>query len=148
MKICTLLSAFLLMASTVFGAVPGIVLGTWKTDGGDSQLELFKCADKVCGKVVWLKVPKYIDSKDGPVGATKVDRKCSDPAQRNRPIIGLQVMKGLTAKGGNRWDNGVCYDPETGKSYKCKMRLTAPNRLELRGYIGISLIGRNFSLTR
>jgi uncharacterized protein (DUF2147 family) len=123
-------------------------LGTWKTDGGDSQLELFTCADKICGKIVWLKVPRYIDVNDGPVGAIKVDRKSSDPALRNRPILGLQVMKGLTAKGGNRWDNGVCYDPESGRSYKCKMRLSSPGRLELRGYIGISLIGRTFALTR
>jgi uncharacterized protein (DUF2147 family) len=135
-------------AATAFGAVPGTVLGTWKTDGGDSQLELFTCADKICGKIVWLKVPRYIDSNDGPVGATKVDLKSSDPALRTRPILGLQVMKGLTAKGGNRWDNGVCYDPESGRSYKCKMRLSSPGRLELRGYIGISLIGRTFVLTR
>ena len=148
MKFCLFLLAILLTSTTAFAAVPGAVTGVWKTEGGDSQLELFKCADKMCGKIVWLKVPKYIDSNDGPVGTTKVDRKCSDPAQRNRPIIGLQVMKGLTAKDGNRWDNGICYDPETGKSYKCKMRLTAPDRLEMRGYIGISLIGRNFVLTR
>lgn len=148
MNVSLLLVTILLMSNTAFAAAPGTITGVWKTEGGDSQLELFKCADKMCGKIVWLKVPKYIDSNDGPVGTTKVDRKSSDPAQRNRPIIGLQVMKGLTAKGGNRWDNGVCYDPETGKSYKCKMRLTAPGRLELRGYIGISLIGRNFALTR
>lgn len=75
-------------------------------------------------------------------------RKNPDPALRNRPILGLPVMKGLTAKGANRWDNGYCYDPETGKSYKCKMYLKSPKRLELRGYIGISLIGRDFVLTR
>ena len=57
-------------------------------------------------------------------------------------------MKGLTAKGDKQWGNGTCYDPESGKSYKCKMKLTSPRRLELRGYIGISLIGRNFVLTR
>ena len=148
MKLSLFLVSFLLATSTAFAAVPAAVTGVWKTEGGDSQLELFKCADKVCGKIVWLKVPRYIDSNDGPIGATKVDRKSRNPTLRNRPILGLQVMKGLTATGGNQWDNGVCYDPETGKSYKCKMRLTAPNRLELRGYIGISLIGRNFALTR
>lgn len=148
MNVCIVIMTIIMTATTAFAAVPGNILGVWKTDGGDSQLELFKCADKVCGKIVWLKVPKYIDSNDGPVGATKVNRKCPDPTLRNRPILGLQVMKGLTAIGGNRWDNGICYDPETGKSYKCKMRQTAPNRLELRGYIGISLIGRNFALTR
>jgi len=148
MKICALLATLLLAATTAFGAVPANILGSWKTDGGDSKLELFKCGEKICGKIVWLKVPKYIDSNDGPLGKTKVDRKCPNPALRNRPILGLQVMKGLTATGVSTWENGTCYDPETGKSYKCKMRLSAPNQLELRGFIGISLIGRNFSLTR
>ena len=148
MQVWTCVATILLTAATAFGAGPGDVLGSWKTDGGDSQLELFTCGDKICGKIVWLKVPSYIDSKDGPVGKTKVDRKNPNPALRNRPILGLQVVNGLTPRGGNRWDKGVCYDPETGKSYKCKMLLKSPDRLELRGYIGISLIGRNFSLTR
>jgi len=148
MKVWTCLATVLLTAITAFGAGPGDVLGSWKTDGGDSRLELFRCGEKICGKIVWLKAPNYIDSKDGPVGKTKVDRKNPDPALRNRPILGLQVMKGLTFKGDKRWGNGACYDPETGKSYKCKMHLASPDRLELRGYIGISLIGRNYILTR
>lgn len=148
MKIGIACIVLMLASTTAFAAVPGTVTGVWKTEGGDSQLELFKCADKMCGKIVWLKVPRYIDCNDGPLGAIKVDRKCPDTSLRRRPILGLQVMKGLTATGRNQWENGTCYDPETGKSYKCKMRLTAPGRLELRGYIGISLIGRNFALTR
>lgn len=149
MKVCTLFAiGSLLAATTAFGAGTGDVLGVWKTDGGDSRLELFRCEDKICGKIVWLKVPNYIDSKDGPVGKTKVDRKNPGAALRNRPILGLQVMKGLTAKGVNRWENGTCYDPESGKSYTCKMQLDSPGKLKLRGYIGISLIGRSFGLTR
>jgi len=148
MKVWTFVATILLTAATAFGAGPGDVLGLWKTDGGDSQLELFTCGEKICGKIVWLKVPKYIDSNDGPVGRTKVDRKNPKPALRNRPILGLQVVNGLTARGSSRWDKGICYDPETGKSYKCKMQLKSPKRLEMRGYIGISLIGRNFGLTR
>ena len=148
MKIWIFLATVLLTATTSFGAVKGDILGSWKTDGGDSQLELFRCGEKICGKVAWLKVPTYIDGKDGPVGKTKVDRKNPNPALRNRPILGLQVMKGLTATGGARWGNGTCYDPETGKSYKCNMKLVSPSRLRMRGYIGISLIGRSFDLTR
>jgi uncharacterized protein (DUF2147 family) len=148
MKVWTFLLTVLLTATTVFGARPSNILGPWKTDGGDSRLELFRCGEKICGKIVWLKHPNYINSKDGPVGKTKVDRKDPNPALRSRPILGLHVMKGLIAKGGNRWENGTCYDPETGKSYQCKMQLVSPSRLELRGYIGVSLIGRNFVLTR
>jgi uncharacterized protein (DUF2147 family) len=138
----------MLSASTAFGAAPGDIFGMWKTDGGDSQLEFYRCGDKICGKIVWLKVPKYIDQKDGPLGRIKVDRKNPSPLLRTRPILGLQVMNGLTATGGNCWENGICYDPQSGRSYRCKMHLKTPGRLELRGYIGCSLFGRSFGLTR
>lgn len=147
-KIRIIIAVVLLSATTAFSAGSAEILGPWITQGGDSHLEFYKCGEKICGKIIRLKVPNYIDSNDGPVGKTKVDRKNPDPELRNRPILGLQVAKGLTPKGYNQWVNGTCYDPETGKSYKCKMKLVSPKRLELRGYIGISLIGRNFVLTR
>jgi len=148
MKVLAILFTVLLTTTSAYAAGPGDILGQWKSDGGDSRLELFNCACKICGKIVWLKVPKYIDPVDGPIGKTKVDWKNPEPALRNRPIIGLQVVKGLTPRSGNRWDGGTCYDPESGRSYKCKMQLATPDRLNLRGYIGVSLLGRNFSLTR
>jgi uncharacterized protein (DUF2147 family) len=148
MKVLALFVSVLISSTTAFGAGPGDVLGSWKTEGGDSRLELFKCGDKICGKIVWLKEPNYIDSKDGPVGKRKFDRKNPFSALRKNPILGLQVMKGFTPKGNNRWDKGTCYNPETGKSYKCKMQLVSPNRLKLRGYVGVSLVGRDFDLTR
>jgi len=148
MKLLIVIAAVLLTAATAFGAGPGDIFGAWNTAGGDSKLELFKCGTKVCGKIVWLKVPSYIDPVDGPVGKTKVDWKNPNPAVRKRPILGLQVVKGLTARSNYRWDKGTCYDPETGKEYKCKMQLIAPDRLDLRGFIGVSLLGRTFSLTR
>jgi uncharacterized protein (DUF2147 family) len=146
--VCLFLSTIILMATSAFSAGPGDVLGPWKTDGGDSWVELSRCGEAICGTIIWLKVPSYIDSKDGPVGKTKVDRKNPDPALRNRPILGLQVMNGFTAKGNNRWANGTIYNPVSGKSYKCKMHLVSPHKLELRGYIGISFFGRTFLLTR
>ena len=148
MKIWAVITTIILTASNVSGAISDNILGAWKTDGGDSQVELFRCRDKICGKVIWLKVPNYIDRNDGPVGVKKTDRNNPVPALRNRPIVGMLVMKGFTANGSNRWERGICYDPHTGKSYRCKMKLASPGRLELRGYIGIALIGRTFGMSR
>ena len=141
------LAVILLSAVSAFGADQDI-LGVWKTEGGDSKVALFRCGKKICGKIVWLKSPVYTDRKHGPVGKPKTDRKNPDPRLRNRPIMGLQVMNGLTAKGDKSWERGSCYDPASGKRYKCKMKLVSPDRLDLRGYIGVSLIGRTFALTR
>jgi uncharacterized protein (DUF2147 family) len=148
MKVSVLLLSVLLAATTAYGAAPNDILGPWKTAGDSSEVELFKCGEKICGKVAWLKNPNYMDSKDGPVGTPKVDRKNPDPKLRNRPIIGLQVIDGLAAAGGNRWEHGMCYDPESGNTYKCKVHLASPERLEVRGFIGFSLFGRTYVLTR
>ena len=148
MRIWAFSAAVLLTAATAFGAAPNDVIGPWHTEGDSSLLEIVKCGEKLCGKVVWLKNPNYVSGKDGPVGTPKVDRKNPDPALRNRPILGLQVIEGLTAAGDNRWENGTCYDPESGKSYQCKVRLEKPDRLEIRGFVGFSLLGRTYVLTR
>jgi len=49
----------------VFTILPEISPGD-ETDSGDSRLELFRCGEKICGKIVLLKVPYYIDSSVAP----------------------------------------------------------------------------------
>jgi uncharacterized protein (DUF2147 family) len=148
MRIRAVSVVFLLAATTAFGADPNDIIGQWQTDGGRSSIEIVRCGEKLCGKVVGMMHPNYLSGKDGPVGTPKLDGKNPDPALRNRPIIGLQVIDGLTATGANRWEHGTCYDPESGNRYKCKMHLEKPDRLEVRGFIGISLLGRTYVLTR
>jgi uncharacterized protein (DUF2147 family) len=123
------------------------VFGVWLTEGRDSKLEIYPCGDKACAKVIWMKHPTYVNSKDGPIGTDKMDRQNPDPALRNRPILGLQVMEGLTLES-EWWHKGSCYDPQSGKHYQCKMHLESPTELKLRGFIGVSLIGRSYTLTR
>jgi uncharacterized protein (DUF2147 family) len=48
----------------------------------------------------------------------------------------------------NNWEDGKIYDPKNGKTYSCKIKMTNPNNLEVRGFIGVSLIGRTDTWTR
>ena len=148
MRFLLLFLACLSLPALAFGASdPGDIFGVWLTEGGSAKLEIFPCGDKACGKVVWLKHPTFLSTSDGPLGMEKVDLKNPDPKLRNRPIVGLQVMEGMTAQG-EWWRNGSCYDPQSGQTYQCKMRLESPSELRLRGFIGISLIGRTYALNR
>jgi len=73
--------------------------------------------------------------------------KCTDE-RKDQPIIGMTIAKGLK-ENGDRYDGGNILDPENGKVYKCKMTLNeSGNELEVRGYIGISLLGRSQIWTR
>jgi len=59
-----------------------------------------------------------------------------------KPVIGMRILWGLKDKGGV-WKGGKILDPDNGKVYSCKMELAANGQeLNVRGYIGISLIGR------
>jgi uncharacterized protein (DUF2147 family) len=60
----------------------------------------------------------------------------------------MVLMKDFEYDSKNVWDDGEIYDPKSGKTYSCKMTLTDPRRLEVRGYVGISLIGRTDVWTR
>jgi len=63
-------------------------------------------------------------------------------ALKNRPVIGLQILWGLR-KDGDEWDGGWILDPETGRIYRCFLRLEDGGRkLRVRGYIGFSIFGR------
>lgn len=74
--------------------------------------------------------------------ADAVCNKCTDERKGQR-IVGMKIVQGLT-KNGNQYDGGKILDPENGKLYQCKMTLNeASNEMEVRGYIGISLIGRS-----
>lgn len=48
----------------------------------------------------------------------------------------------VSGDGDGRWSVGQIYDPNSGKTYSCKLKLIDRNTLYVRGYIGISLIGR------
>jgi uncharacterized protein (DUF2147 family) len=67
--------------------------------------------------------------------------RCEGP-HRNQPIVGMQIMWGLT-EDGDEWSGGKILDPKEGKIYKCYVELIdGGSRLKVRGYIGVSLLGR------
>lgn len=112
------------------------VIGKWKTIDDEtgkavSIVEIYEHSGKIYGKVVEILNPK--DKSRTCVNCTGSDK--------NKPILGLVVIKGLT-KDGNEYNNGKILDPKHGKLYKCYITCETPDRLKVRGYIGVSLIGR------
>lgn len=129
------------------------IIGVWATDpegeGGQAHIEISAVGDQYSGKIVWLDEPLYTaDDEDGEVGEPKVDKNNPDPALRSRPIMGLELMRGFTYDGKGTWKKGTIYDPDNGKTYKSKVRLGDNGVLNVRGYIGISMIGRTSHWTR
>ncbi len=141
--------AILGMPAASFAVDPAQVLGVWNTEDKKAKVEIYPCGDKYCGKIVWLKDPNYEPgSKEGTPGTPKIDFRNPDPSLRSRPILGMPFMTNFAFDGDRTWTGGRLYDPEKGKTYSGKITLVSPERLDLRGYIGISLLGRTSQWTR
>lgn len=77
--------------------------------------------------------------------AEGVENKCKgcEGDKKDTPVIGVTILKGLKKDGENSYSGGHIFDPATGKTYKSKAKLVDDGqKLDARGYIGISLIGR------
>jgi uncharacterized protein (DUF2147 family) len=134
---------------SAFASQQESILGVWLTTKQDAKVEIFHCGDRYCGKLVWLKKPTYpANDKSGMAGKVRIDKNNPNPALQERSIIGMQVMDSFKYANNNQWQDGNVYDPKNGKTYSCKLTLSAENQLEVRGFIGISLFGRTEVWTR
>ncbi len=122
------------------------IIGVWLTQDNDSYVEIYKEGNKYFGKITWLKTP--IDSI---TGKPEVDDKNENPKLRNRPVMGMKLLTNFVFDGEDEWEDGQIYDPKKGSTYSCYMEFPDKknkNRLKIRGYIGISLLGRTVYWTR
>lgn len=112
-------------------------VGVWKTiddkTGKEkSYVKIYETkSGKLQGDVVKILTPGREEAK---CTECEGDRK-------NKPIKGMTIMWGLE-KDDNEWSDGHILDPNSGKQYKCYIKLKGNNTLEVRGYLGVSLLGR------
>lgn len=119
------------------------LLGIWLNEDEDAHIEIYKENDLYFGKIIWLKFP--IDDE---TGKPKLDKHNPDPELQKRPSLGIQLLTNFEWDEDNEWDEGEIYDPKTGKTYNCYIVMKEYDRLKIRGYIGISLIGKTTYWTR
>lgn len=112
------------------------ITGVWESGNGKARIKITKYGEKFLGRIVWLKEPKYAD------GTVKVDKNNPDEKERTKPLLGYPILLGFEYQGKDTYKNGTIYDPENGSTYNCEIKLIDENTMEVRGYIGISLLGR------
>jgi uncharacterized protein (DUF2147 family) len=118
------------------------ILGKWINPSGEGQIQVYKRGNLFYGKLAWIKAPN-----DEATGQPKTDRNNPDKKLQSRPLLNLELLKDFKYDGENVYEDGSIYDPKNGKKYKCKMTLDG-NKLTIRGFIGISLLGRSEVWTR
>jgi len=127
---------FTLLLTTVFFNVSAQTCsGKWTTIDDEtgkkkSIVELYKLDGKLYGKIT------YLYPREGREENPKCT-KCEDD-RKNKPLVGLQIVRGCKWDG-TEWEGGTIVDPENGKVYSVKIWMDEnnPNKLNVRGYIGI-----------
>lgn len=135
MRKIALLLVLVTISLTGFAQSKDAIVGRWVNSSAEAHVEISKKNEKYYGKIIWLKNPK--DEKGNP----KTDVRNPDESLRSKPMLGLEILKDFVYDG-EKWTDGKIYDPKSGKTYSCNITQKGNGELNLRGYIGISLIGR------
>ncbi len=133
-----MLLPILLLATTPAPALDDIT-GVWLSHDRDGLVEIRPCGKSLCGHIISILDPT-IPANPRDIYNEKVEL-------RSRPICELQVLGDLKNQG-DSWGDGWAYDPRVGKTYSAEVRLRDPNTLDVRGYIGIKLMGETKVWTR
>ncbi len=128
MSFCLVLFAFFHKGFTQTRLVsPNEITGIYWSPKKDAKIEIYKRGEHYFGKSIWVAAPRK-------------DSKNPKESLRTREVLGIELLTNFSWNDGT-YTSGEIYDPESGKTYDCKMNLEG-NKLKVRGYIGISLFGR------
>ena len=139
-------TGLLLASATVaFAQSTDSPIGVWQTidDHTHEPKALVQIAQNADGTLSG-KVIKGLNPADSP------DRRCTEctDERKDQKILGMTIIRDMK-QDGDHWDGGNILDPENGKVYRCKMTLEeAGQKLVVRGYIGVSLLGRSQTWNR
>jgi uncharacterized protein (DUF2147 family) len=113
------------------------IVGRWLTEHRNGIIEIGAAADgSYQGRIVGGDTPNRTDAKN------------PDPAKRSAQLLGQLILVRMRYDGHGQWSDGSIYDPDTGHTYRCHLELLDPNRLKVRGFMGVSLLGRTQIWTR
>jgi uncharacterized protein (DUF2147 family) len=122
------LSLSLLLAAT--HAAEASPVGLWRAKDG-AQVRVATCGKvRLCGFVATTN-PRL----DPQTGKPPVDKRNPDPAKRNRPLVGVEILIGMTPSGPGEW-SGQLYNDDDGKIYAGKIRELGPRAIRIEGCAG------------
>jgi len=113
------------------------ILGRWLTQPGDGIIEITRTADNTYqGTIIGGNAPRRLDEHN------------PKPGRRQQLLLGQVILKNMHEDSDGALAGGTIYEPDTGRTYKCHIETLDHDRLKVRGFIGVSLLGRSQVWTR
>ena len=119
------------------------IIGVWKCDNINYNVELYKEGDYYDGKIIWMKNPS--DGAGNPIK----DKLNPQRNLREKTVLGMINMSGFEYNQyDNIWEEGTFYNPETGQTVKGIIKLKDNNTFEMTGFLGFALSEIQMTWTR
>jgi len=116
-------------------------IGLWQVIGSDGkpggQVDTYLVDGKLFGRVTQLRPGR---------SPHDLCDKCSG-GNKNQLILSMVIMRDFHPDGDD-WVGGTVLDPENGKVYQGKIWAEGTGKLNMRGFIGIPLLGRTATWVR
>lgn len=129
-KIFAVFALLFVTLTTALAQEADKIVGTYLTEKKNAKVRISKQGEKYIGSIIWS-ITEGAKDKNNP-----------KESERTKPLVGKLILKDFEYDGKNVWDEGTIYDPESGKTYSCKITRQKDGSLKVRGFIGISLVGR------
>ena len=114
-------------------------VGLWKTIDDETKVEKSLVRITESGGVLSGRIEKIAE-------AAKQDSKCDKctDERKDKPVLGMTIIRNAKADADKEhWEGGDILDPNNGKVYKLRLKpVDGGRKLEVRGFIGVSLLGR------
>ncbi|MBI3510542.1 MAG: DUF2147 domain-containing protein [Bacteroidetes bacterium] len=138
------IAIFPLLASFNTGGNPDAILGDWMTVENNLKVHVYKENGEFRAKITWFDDHGYKAPMD-----KCTDTENPDSTLRNRKVLGLQVLSGLTYSAEeDRWINGKIYDSNTGHTFDSVVWMAGPDKLTVKGYYLFEWIGQTLEFYR
>ncbi|WP_147387932.1 DUF2147 domain-containing protein [Pelobium manganitolerans] len=121
------------------------ILGTWVSEKKNVVINVYKDKGEFRAKILWF------NDRDDPSQprATRKDIHNPDESLRDRLIIGMDVLEGLTFNPkSHRWEKGKIYDPRHGKYWSSVVYFNKKNQMEVKGYWKFEFLSQTLAFDR
>jgi len=106
-------------------------IGLWLAKDG-AKIRISQCGRNLCGFIVQSSPPA-----DPATGRPMTDKNNADPAKRNRPLVGVEMLISMHRDSTSKW-SGQLYNDDDGKTYSGNLIEQGPSSIRIEGcWLGI-----------